>query len=399
MIRSWHVLAMLVALPLLASCGIFSDKEEDLEPKELVDFKQTLKIKRLWSAKVGGDAAFLRVALRPVGDGNRIYAAGYGGVIAAFDPETGREIWRNKLDTELSAGPAVGENRVAVVARNGIAIVLDAATGSEVWRKDIEGESLARPLISGEIVIVQTIDNRMQALSIFDGRKMWSLEQSTPALTMRGSADPVQVSTSVVGGFDNGRLVAADLDSGDIIWESMLSPPTGRSDLDRLSDIDGAIAAVGQDIYAAGYQGRLASIAVESGQVLWSREVSSYEGVSVDWSSVYTVTDDGEILALAKSDGVESWRNDDLLRREPTLPTPFHTTVAVGDLEGYVHFFSNLNGNPVARLKLGGSAISNAPMVVANRLYVQNDAGMLAAYKVVDERPKRQAPDISADES
>ena len=399
MIRSWRFLTMLAALPLLASCGLFSDKEEDLEPKELVDFKQTLKIKRLWSAKVGGDAAFLRIALRPVGDGNRIYAAGYGGVIAAFDPETGREIWRNKLDTELSAGPAVGENRVAVVARNGIAIVLDAATGSEVWRKDIEGESLARPLISGEIVIVQTIDNRMQALSIFDGRKIWSLEQSTPALTMRGSADPVQVSTSVVGGFDNGRLVAADLDSGDIIWESMLSPPTGRSDLDRLSDIDGAIAAVGQDIYAAGYQGRLASIAVESGQVLWSREVSSYEGVSVDWSSVYTVTDDGEILALAKSDGVESWRNDDLLRREPTLPTPFHTTVAVGDLEGYVHFFSNLNGNPVARLKLGGSAISNAPMVVANRLYVQNDAGMLAAYKVVDERPKRQAPDISADES
>jgi outer membrane protein assembly factor BamB len=393
------MLLLVAAMPLLVSCGVFGDKDEELEPKELVSFKQTLKVKRLWSAKVGGDAAFLRVALRPVGDGTRIYAAGYDGMVAAFDPESGREIWQVDLDTELSAGPGVGENHVVVVARNGVAIVLDASTGEEVWRKSVDGESLARPLISGEVVVVQTIDNRMQALSIFDGRKMWSLEQSTPTLTMRGSADPVLVSTTVIGGFDNGRLVAADRDTGDVAWESLLSPPTGRSDLDRLSDIDGSIAIVGQDIFAVGYQGRLAAVASESGQVLWSREISSFEGVSADWSSVYTATASGEIVALAKRDGVEAWRSDDLLRREPTLPTPFHTTVAVGDLEGYVHFFSNANGNPVARIKLGGAAISNAPVAVANRLYVQNDAGALAAYEVIDDRPQRAAPDIAVDES
>jgi hypothetical protein len=64
-----------------------------------------------------------------------------------------------------------------------------------------------------------------------------------------------------------------------------------------------------------------------------------------------------------------------------------------------VHFFSNLNGSPVARIKLGGAAISNAPVAIANRLYVQNDAGALAAYEVIDERPKREAPDIAVDES
>lgn len=401
MTRSWRLvglLAAMAALPLMASCGLFGDKDEELEPKELVDFKQTLKLKRVWSGKVGGDSEFLRVALRPVGDGSRIYAAGYSGVVAAFDPETGREIWRTKLDTELSAGPGVGEDRVAVVARNGAAILLDARTGAESWRVDIDGESLARPLIKGEVVILQTIDNRMRAFSIYDGRQIWSLEQSTPSLTMRGSADPVLVGKTVIGGFDNGRLLAADIDTGDVIWESLLSIPKGRSDLDRLSDIDGAIAVVGQDIYASGYQGRLASVAAESGQVLWSRDVSSYEGVSADWSSIYTANSEGEIIAFSKRDGVESWRNNDLLRREPTLPIPFHTTVAVGDFEGYVHFFSNLNGTPVARIKLGGSAISNAPAAIADRLYVQTDSGTIAAYEVVDERPRRQAPDISADD-
>ncbi len=397
--KAWRLAGLVAAVPLLASCGLFGDKDEELEPKELVKFTQTLKIKRLWSAKLGGKAEFLRVALRPVGDGKRIYAAGYDGVVAAFDPATGKQIWRVKLKTQLSAGPGVGENRVVVVARDGVAIVLDAATGSEYWRADLDGESLARPVIKGESIVLQTIDNRMRAISLYEGRQQWTLEQSTPSLTMRGSADPVLVGNTVIGGFDNGRLVAVDIDTGDVVWDSLVAPPKGRSDLDRLADIDGSIAVVGQDVYACGYQGRLSSIAAESGQVLWSREVSSHVGVSADWSSVYTASAEGEIVALAKRDGVESWRNNDLLRREPTLPVPFHTTVAVGDLEGYVHFFSNLNGTPVARIKLGGSAISNAPVAVANRLYVQSDSGTIAAYEVVDERPEQTAPEISTEES
>lgn len=397
--KAWRMIGLISATTLLASCGLFSDKDEELKPKKLVDIQQTLKVKRLWSAKVGGESEFLRVALRPVGDGSRIYAASYDGVVSAFDPQSGKQIWRTKVGMPLSAGPGLGEGRVVVVSKDGHAISLDSGSGVEQWRVELDGESLARPLISSEFVVLQTIDNRMRALSVYDGRELWALEQSTPALTMRGSADPVLVGNTVIGGFDNGRLVAANLISGDIIWESMLSPPKGRSDLDRLSDIDGSIGVVGQDVYAAGYQGRLAAVASESGQVLWNRGISSYEGVSADWNSVYTASADGEIVALSRRDGTETWRNNDLLRREPTLPTPFHTTVAVGDLEGYVHFFSNLNGTAVARIKLGKSAITSAPVVVANRLYVQSDSGSIAAYEVVEDRPKRQAPDIAADES
>jgi len=397
--KACRIVALTSAISLLTSCGIFSDKDDDLEPKKLVNIKQTLKIKRLWSAKVGDESEFLRIALRPVGDGSRIYTASYDGVVSAFDPQSGRQLWRTKVGIRLSAGPGVGEGRLVVVSKDGFAISLDSDSGAEQWRANIGGESLARPLISGESVVLQTIDNRMRALSIYDGRELWVIEQSTPALTMRGSADPVLIGNTAISGFDNGRLVAANLIGGDIVWESMLSPPKGRSDLDRLSDVDGSIGVVGQDLYAAGYQGRIAAVAAESGQILWNREISSYEGVSADWNSVYTATADGEVVALSRRDGTETWRNNDLLRREPTLPVPFNTTVAVGDLEGYVHFFSNLNGNAVARVKLGNSAITAAPVVVANRLYVQSDSGSIAAYEVVEDRPKRQAPDTAADES
>jgi outer membrane protein assembly factor BamB len=396
--RTFRIAGLVSATLLVGGCGLFSDKDDELEPAKLVDIDETIEVRKIWSAKLGDSTDFLRLALRPNGDGSRIYAAGADGKVSAFDPESGDLLWRTDLELDLTAGPGVGEGFVAVVAKDGLAVLLDASNGVEQWRTPVDAESLACPLIEDDSVVIQTIDNRLQALSLYDGEPRWSIQRTTPALTMRGSSSPVAIGSLVVAGFDSGRLVAADLDSGTIAWEAMLSPPKGRSDLDRLADIDGAMAVVGQDLYAVGYQGRLASVAVESGQLLWSREISSFEGVSADWNSLYTTRDTGEIVALTRRAGTESWRNDSLLRREPTLPVPFGTTVVVGDFEGYIHFFSTIDGEPAARERLSGSAISSDPFVIANRLYVQNESGQLGAYVIVNDRPQRRAPDV-ADES
>ena len=396
-----RVAALIVTTLALSGCSWFGGKDDEeiaLEPLELVDIKTTIDIKKILSAKLGADAEFLRVMLQPAGDGNRIYAASRDGNVIAFDPETGKQAWKTELDTELSAGPGVGEGILAVGTADGSVIVLDASDGSERWRVNLGGETLSAPLISDDTVIVATIDNRLRALRAFDGSERWIVEQSTPLLTMRGSASPAMAGNSVVAGFDNGRLMAVDLDSGDVLWDTVLAPPSGRSDLERLSDIDGQISVVGQDIYAGGYQGRIASVAAESGQILWAREISSYVGVSADWNNLYTTDDGGEVVALARLNGQESWRQASLLRREPTIPVAFNTTVAVGDLEGYLHFFSVIDGSPVARLRMGKQAISAGMVVIADRLYVQSDSGQIAAFAVQLPKRSRNAPDVADDE-
>jgi outer membrane protein assembly factor BamB len=393
-----NLLAVSAAI-LLSGCGLFGDDDEELEPAELIEFETKVPIKRLWNTKIGADAEFLRVAVQPMGDGNRIYAASVNGNVVALDPQSGKQAWRNKLDIRLSSGPGVGEGLVVVVSADGYVVALSVDDGTERWRAYISGESLAAPLVYEEWVVVQAVDNRLIALSAFDGSERWSIEQSIPALTMRGSTSPMQVGQSVVTGFDNGRVMAVNMSTGDIEWESMLAPPSGRSDLDRLSDIDGDIAVVGQDIYASGYQGRIASLAAESGQVLWARELSTYEGVSADWNNVYSTLDNGELVALNRRSGTEVWRHNVLLRREPTVPVSFRTTVAVGDLEGYLHFFSNVDGEPVARVRAGGSAIVSTPVVMADRLYVQSDDGSVTAWYVVEpKRDDRRAPDIAEED-
>ena len=194
------------------------------------------------------------------------------------------------------------------------------------------------------------------------------------------------VGRTVVAGFDNGRLIATGILDGAPRWEIVLSPPTGRSDLERLADVDGHIAAVDQDIYATAYQGRLAALAVESGQILWSREISTHVGVSADSENIYLTSDIGEVIALDRSTGTEKWRSDALLRRRPTVPVPFGDSVVVGDLEGYVHFFDKAGGELVARRRVGKGMLSGTPVVHDDRLYVQSESGRLEAFII--ERPE-----------
>ena len=400
--REWSLARLTVASTaafLLAGCSIFGDDEDEaLEPLELVDIEETLDVRRLWSEKLGAGTEFLRMGLSPAGDGNRIYAASYDGKVTAFDPENGDRIWRIETEIALSAGPGVGDGYAVVAGADGDLIVLRAEDGSEVWRKNIAGESIARPLVHDDTVIVYTIDGRLRVFSAFDGTERWAIEQTVPALTQRGSASPIVVGNAVISGFDNGRLIATDLDDGVTDWEAVLTPPSGRSDLDRLADIDGGLAAVGQDVYAAGYNGRLAALAAESGQVLWDREISSPSGVAADWNNVYTVGNEGEIIALLRRNGDDVWRQESLLRREPTPPVAFNTTVVVGDFEGYVHFFSNFDGRPVARERVGKGMISGAPVVMGDKLFVQSETGVLAAF-IVRTPERAEVTEDSAEEA
>lgn len=380
----------------IAGCGLLGGgDDEELQPAELVDFEESLPVKRLWNTKVGKGTEFLRLKLMPVGDGANVYAASFDGSVSAFDATTGRRDWRAETDAELIAGPGLGEGLVLVASREGEIICLSAEDGQEVWRIGLNGEASSAPIVANDTIVVATIDGLLRGLSAFDGSPRWSIEQSLPALTLRGGTSPVVVGTSVIAGFDNGRLLAASLADGTVEWEAVLSPPSGRSDLERLADVDGAIAVVGQDIYAAGYQGQLAALASESGQVLWARDVSSYSGIGADWAQLYTVTGDGEVLALTRRNGNEVWRQASLLRRQLSTPVSFDTAVVVGDFEGYVHFLSVADGSPVARARVGKGMISGDPRVIAGRLYVQNESGDLAAFSV--EQPERPESDDEED--
>ncbi|MEM7277034.1 MAG: outer membrane protein assembly factor BamB [Pseudomonadota bacterium] len=381
-----RIAATLVLTVTLSACGIFGSKEEkELPPAELLPITETLNVKQRWSAKVGADASELRLGLSPVSDGVRVYAASNDGQVHALSLDKGEKIWTIKLKLSLTAGPGFGDGRIVVASNDGDIVTLDAATGAEVWRRRIDAEVLARPAIGGERVVVRTADGRLIGLNGATGEDEWLIEEEVPRLSLRGTSAPVIAANAVVCGFDNGRIMTVDLLDGTVRWDQMLRAPSGRTDLERLVDIDGAIAVVGRDLYVTGFQGIVAAIALESGQLLWNREVSSYHGPGVDWTQTYVATDDGDLVALSRTTGVEQWRNTQLKRRQLSAPVTFGDAVVVGDLEGYLHWMDAQNGEFRARRRVGKGRVSGALHAQGELLLVQSESGVVAAFEVVGD--------------
>ncbi len=374
--------ALLILTVLLQGCSWFGkDDDNPRKPAELADFKPTLKIREAWSSGVGDGNRILRLGLVPASDGSRIYAADNDGRVTAFDAARGKRLWRMKTGLPLAGGPGVGADHVVVGSSDGWVVSLASDDGSEQWRVNVASEVLAAPAVGPKAAYVRTVDGKLIALSLTDGQELWFVQQTMPRLSVRGTGSPVVDNSLVLCGFDNGRVAAYDINDGSVVWDVLVEPPSGRTEVERLADINATIAVIGEDVYAVGYQGRLVSLTRESGQILWSLEFSSYSGIGADLNNLYASGDTGDLLAVERASGRERWRRSDLAFRDLTAPTPFASTVVAGDFEGYVHFFDAASGEPVARVRAGSQRITSAPLVVGDTLYVLTDGGDLVAFR------------------
>jgi len=374
----WRTLALVAALGALAACS----KDKTVEPPaELVDLNQTLAVQKVWSDGVGGGGEKLRLALGLAEDSGVLYAASRGGKVRALDADTGRTRWQVDTKADLSAGPAVGDGLVVVGTTSGMVIALELADGKQRWRATMSGEVLAAPLVAGDRVIVRSVDGRMRALNAADGTEAWMVEDVVPRLTLRGTSAPARAGDVVIGGFDSGRIMAVALASGDILWQAQVSSPRGRTELERIADIDAAVRVAGEEIYAIGYQGRIAMVALDTGQVWWARDLSSYRGIGLDDDQLYVATSDGDVVALRRRDGGTVWEQTGLKRRSLSTPVTHAGAVVVGDFDGYLHWMDRGSGRFVARQRLGSTRIAATPLVIGDRLFVMDEGGKIAAYR------------------
>jgi outer membrane protein assembly factor BamB len=226
------------------------------------------------------------------------------------------------------------------------------------------------------------VDGRLRGFSTTTGDTIWSVEQNHPALTLRGNTAPRVAGALVVSGFNNGRVGAYDVRTGDAAWEVAIANPTGRSELERLVDVSAGLQVVGNDVYVVGYHGNAVGIDLATGVILWQQEMSSYAGLTADFNNVYITNDFDAVVALDRNGGSQVWRQEALRLRDVTAPTRYGNSLVVGDFEGYVHWLDPADGKFEARERAGGGRVSAPPLVVGQNLYVQDDDGTVAAFTV-----------------
>ena len=405
MLRRIALIALVIALAPGCSTvkGWFhSDKNKGSEPAPLVDIASPIGVKKLWSVGVGDGEDALWLRQHPTLDGNRLYLVDDSGEVLAIDSATGKKLWatqavklkgkrskwtfwkREALEAGLTSSPGVGNGMVVVGGRNGEVIALNAETGEKRWAVKVTSEVLSAPLVLPDKVVVRSNDGRVFGLDATDGTRKWVFDRGLPTLSLRGNSSPIGGANGVVYvGYDDGTVVAIRLEDGLKVWDQSVAEPEGRSEIERIADIDGDMQLGTDELYAVSYHNQLMAMSASNGQPLWNHEVGSANGLTMTADKLLLSDVQGNIWALDRATGNSLWKQDQLQRRVLTAPVVQGDYGVVGDFEGYLHWFRLDNGAIVGRVKVEKAAMRGTLQVSPDGvLYALSNEGKLAAYKL-----------------
>lgn len=381
-------LLAIVMLPLwLSGCGmvehLFVEEVYEAPPSELTEFTPEFKTDVLWESDAGDGSGKTDSKLGIWWQNGKIFAVDHEGEVNVFNADNGRRLWDTDLDKAVVTGAGGGMNMVLIGTQKGDLIALNEESGEQLWRSRLTSEVLAPPRGADGIVVARTADGRVSGLASDTGEVKWTYQRNVPLLSLRGAGAPVIADDKVIAGYDNGKLVALSLTDGKVLWEKSVAVPRGRTELDRLVDIDADPVVINDTVYVVTYQGNAAGVDLSTGQTLWSREMSSQAGLDAVYGDAVFVTDDeGNVWAVQDGSGDALWRQTRLVRREVTGPAVAGDYVVVGDLEGYLHWIARDDGRFVARQQITDAAIRTKPLVVDGVIYVTAADGTVAAVQV-----------------
>ena len=377
--------AALVAAAALAGCSSlpslnpmdwFRPAAAGAKPADLPALSNPQGVRVLWTSAIGRSDAFV---FSPALAGDAVYAAARDGTVARFDAASGQARWRSAAGGRLSSGVGTDGRLVAVASDEGDVYALDAQSGALRWRARVSSEVLAAPQVGDGLVLVRSTDSRLFAFGAEDGKRRWVYQRAATSLIVRTPAGVTLHQGSAYAGFSGGKLVAVALANGGLRWEATVALPKGATELERVTDIVGEPAAQGREVCAAAFQGRVACYDAQTGNQLWARDMSTLTGVAFDARYAYVSDDRGAVHALDRTNGRSVWKQDRLAHRQLSLPLPLGAEVALGDLQGYVHFLARESGAFVARFATDGSAIRAAPLKLPAGFLVQTQGGGLYA--------------------
>lgn len=382
----------------MMACG--SGPKYALDPPEPIEPK--IKIATQWVAHVGEkhERQQSQLPVKVVDD--KIYLANTDGAVGVMELNTGKVLWQSQMKERITAGPGF-DDKVIVVANNEAEVIaMEEGSGKELWRQKVSSEVITEPVVTDTKVFVQTIDGKIFALAKDSGKKLWIDGREIPALTLRGNSRPIVAGTRLLVGFASGELVAYNIDSGKVEWETAIAVPRGRTDLERIVDIDGLFYLDGDTVYVVSYQGKIAAVALEDGRTVWSRDMSSYAGLVVDERQIYVTDEKGFVWALDRSSGATLWRQEKLADRQLTTPVLLGNAVVVADVGGYIFWLSRDDGAFLAQVDLYRTYYANyvhwndevledkdygvtTYMTVAdNRLLVRDNEGSLVVFTIAE---------------
>lgn len=385
-LKVMRVLPLFVLL-LLAACS--SKQLPVVEPAALLPLKSEFGLTSLWSVRFSMEDTRQAQARTPVISNGHVFVSDDVTTLKSLDTVKGKRQWRLDTKMRLSSGVAINDNQLLVASEEGDVLAYDVSNGLLLWRSRVSSEVLKPPIVAGDIIIVCSIDGRLTALNAFDGRRLWSHETSVPALSLHGISRPVVSDGKVIAGLADGKLLALSIHDGRVLWETSIATASGKSELERLIDIDADLIVQGNVAYAAAFQGRVAAVDIRSGRLIWARDMSVYKGLLADEQAVYVVNEEDVLSALSVDNGATLWQQEALRARQITAPQFHQDYLLVGDYQGYLHWLNRHSGEIVARHRADLAAIIAVQVDSADAVYALGRKGSYRKAALVSGKVSR----------
>lgn len=370
--------AAAILLGLLAGCA---NEEVINKPAALPEVVSSFTPVARWDSRIASGVEQHVSRLSPVFAYDKVFVAARAGEVAALDPATGEPVWEIDLSdaniTSISGGLTASYQKLYFGTESGELVALNAETGDLLWRINAEGEILATPLADENLIIVHTSKGDVAAFDSSTGEQQWRITTDVPTLTLRGDSAPVATGGGVFWGMANGRLAAAFINNGNVIWQQPIGLAKGASEIDRLVDIDAKPLIAGTTLFTIGYNGQLVAIDLRSGRAIWKRSYSGTNDLVIEGETLYFSNDQDIIYAVDARSGTELWSNAALKYRQLTSPSLIDGYVVFGDADGYLHWLNTSTGEFVAQQQVKGDGFAVPPLKVGEDYLVMTRNGKL----------------------
>ena len=377
--RKYKISCALTVLTLALAGCVSSGKVEEVKPNPLPKLTQAKTLTPVFSQSVSSTSTADPLRLRLDADNGVVFALDPKGLVTAYQGK--QKLWQKEVSKAgLSSGVEAADGHVIVGNAKGQLFALDQATGEQKWTAQLTGALLAPSLIQAGRVISVSNDGTVFAHDLATGQQVWTYNLPNVQLSLRGNAAPVPVDArTVLISSANAYVYALDVLTGVPRMQRRVAVSDGRSDIQRLNDVDGDPVVAGQYLITTSYQGQVTMTDLASQQVVWSEDSSSTQRPEVVGNGVFVAQTDGKLVAYEISTGQKLWENDSLLNRQLSNPVMLGQDLIVGDLDGVLHMLNPATGELIGRAKTSGEV--RTLRVIDDQLYVATRKGALSIWQ------------------
>lgn len=354
-------------------------------------------LEQAWRANLGqGSGDRSQIAAPPViADGNLYFLDG-SHRLQAVRASDGRRLWSEQLRPSegrdrnaRGGGVAANGGRVYVTTGFGFIAAFDGQSGDEIWRTQADAPFQSAPTVSGTRVYAITNDSELMAFDIGTGEVNWTHQAiAEPARILSAPSVAVDGET-VVAPFASGELVALLAGNGRRLWSDSLSRTGRLTSLSAINDIAGRPVVDNGIVYAASHSGVLAAIDLRTGQRGWARPFASTQTPWIAGDVLYAVSIDGELAAFDRMTGNVYWVQQ--LRRYEDEEERRGRVAWVGPIMiGGRLVLANSVGDVIAVTPENGQTVANTnvrqpvfiPPIAANdQIYIVTDSARLVVLR------------------